>query len=97
MMFAKLILASTHRNDFVFDPFMGVGSSVVTAKKLNRRFLGVEIHREYCLLAAKRLCLAEFDPAIQGYEDGVFWDRNAHAGRKPKTRKRESRLSAGIS
>jgi site-specific DNA-methyltransferase (adenine-specific) len=96
-LFAKLILASTHRNDFVFDPFMGVGSSVVTAKKLNRRFLGVEIHREYCLLAAKRLCLAEFDPAIQGYEDGVFWDRNAHAGRKPKTRKRESRLSAGIS
>jgi site-specific DNA-methyltransferase (adenine-specific) len=73
---AKLILASTNENDFVFDPFMGVGSSIVTAKKLNRRFLGVEIEKEYCLLAAKRLHLAEFAPTIQGYSDGVFWERN---------------------
>jgi site-specific DNA-methyltransferase (adenine-specific) len=73
---AKLILASTNQGDFVFDPFMGVGSSIVTAKKLNRRFLGVEIEAEYCLLAAKRLRLAELDATIQGYNDGVFWERN---------------------
>jgi len=73
---AKLILASTNEGDFVFDPFMGVGSSLVTAKKLNRRFLGVEIEKEYCLLAAKRLYLAELDTSIQGYSDGVFWERN---------------------
>jgi site-specific DNA-methyltransferase (adenine-specific) len=73
---AKLILASTNEGDFVFDPFMGVGSSIVTAKKLNRRFLGVEIEKEYCLLAAKRLHLAELDTTIQGYSNGVFWERN---------------------
>ena len=73
---AKLILASTNENDFVFDPFMGVGSSLVVARKLNRRFLGIEIEQEYCLLAAKRLHLAKFDRAIQGYQDGVFWERN---------------------
>jgi len=73
---AKLILASTNEGDFVFDPFMGVGSSIVTAEKLNRRFLGVEIEKEYCLLAAKRLYLAELDKSIQGYSDGVFWERN---------------------
>ena len=73
---AKLILASTNQGDFVFDPFMGVGSSIVTARKLNRRFLGVEIEKEYCLLAAKRLHLAELDTTIQGYSDGVFWERN---------------------
>jgi len=73
---AKLILASTNENDLVFDPFMGVGSSIVTAKKLNRKFLGVEIEKEYCLLAAKRLHLAELDTTIQGYSDGVFWERN---------------------
>jgi len=73
---AKLILASTNEGDFVFDPFMGVGSSLVTAKKLNRRFLGVEIEAEYCLLAAKRLRLAELDATIQGYNDRVFWERN---------------------
>ena len=73
---AKLILASTKQGDFVFDPFMGVGSSIVTAKKLDRKFLGIEIETEYCLLAAKRLGLAELDKTIQGYQDGVFWERN---------------------
>ena len=73
---AKLMLASTNENDFVFDPFMGVGSSLAAAKKLNRKFLGIEIENEYCLLAAKRLHLAELDTAIQGYHHGVFWERN---------------------
>lgn len=84
---AKLILASTNQGDLVFDPFMGVGSSVVTAKKLNRRFLGIEIERQYCLLAAKRLHMAELDPAIQGYTDGVFWERNTLGAQRKKTRK----------
>jgi site-specific DNA-methyltransferase (adenine-specific) len=73
---AKLILASTNEGGFVFDPFMGVGSSLVAAKKLNRKFLGIEIEKEYCLLAAKRLHLAGLDATIQGYSDGVFWERN---------------------
>jgi len=73
---AKMILASTKQGDLVFDPFMGVGSSIVTAKKLDRKFLGIEIERKYCLIAAKRLHLAEVDTAIQGYKDGVFWERN---------------------
>jgi site-specific DNA-methyltransferase (adenine-specific) len=79
---AKLILASTNQDDLVFDPFMGAGSSIVTAKKLDRKFLGVEIDRQYCLLAAKRLHLAEFDATIQGYRDGVFWERNALSAKK---------------
>jgi site-specific DNA-methyltransferase (adenine-specific) len=83
---AKLILASTNENDFVFDPFMGVGSSLVTAKKLNRKFLGLEIETEYCLLGAKRLHLAELDMTIQGYSDGVFWERNTLKGQKHKTK-----------
>ena len=79
---AKLILASTNQGDLVFDPFMGVGSSIVTAKKLNRKFLGVEIEKEYCLLAAKRLSLAESNATIQGYQDGVFWERNTFSTQK---------------
>jgi len=86
---AKLILASTDQNDVVFDPFMGVGSSIVTARKLNRKFLGVEIDRQYCLLAAKRLHLAEFDTIIQGYQDGVFWERNTLNAQKRKIKQRK--------
>jgi len=79
---AKLILASTKQGGLVFDPFMGVGSSIVTAKKLDRKFIGVEIDTGYCLLAAKRLGLAELDGTIQGYRDGVFWERNTLKSQK---------------
>ena len=36
----------------------------------------VEIDEEYCLYAQKRLQMAETDTTIQGYADGVFWERN---------------------
>ena len=73
---AKVILASTTPNQLVFDPFLGSGTSAVVAKKLNRRFIGVEIDPTYCALALKRLDMAEADKTIQGYSDGVFWERN---------------------
>jgi len=73
---AKLILASSNPGDLVFDPFAGVGSAPVAARKLGRYFVGVEIDTEYCLLAAKRLHLALRDTNIQGYRNGVFWERN---------------------
>lgn len=76
-LYAKLILASTKENDVVFDPFLGSGTASVTAKKLKRHFFGIELNKEYCLLAQKRLALAESDSSIQGYEDGVFWERNS--------------------
>lgn len=79
---AKLILASTNKNDFIFDPFMGTGSTIVTAKKLRRNFFGIEIEKDYCLLAAKRLRLAETDKTIQGYSSGIFYERNTPNSQK---------------
>lgn len=76
---AKLILASTNPGELVFDPFAGAGSALVAAKKLGRRFFGVEIEKQFCLLAAKRLHLANTDKSIQGFKDGVFWERNTPA------------------
>ena len=73
---AKIILASSNEGDIVFDPFAGVGTTGVVAKKLHRNFAMVEIDREYCIYAHKRLKMAERDPTIQGYCDGVFWERN---------------------
>ncbi len=74
---AKIILASSREDDVVFDPFAGVGTTGVVAKKLGRNFAMVEIDEEYCLYAQKRLHIADKDSNIQGYEDGVFWERNA--------------------
>lgn len=73
---AKLILASTKEGDVVFDPFLGSGTTAVVAKKLNRHFCGIEMDETYGCLAQKRLALADQDKTIQGYEDGVFWERN---------------------
>jgi len=73
---AKLILASSNPNDVVFDPFLGSGTTSVVAKKLDRRFSGVEFDENYALLAEKRLTIAERDRTIQGYQDRVFWERN---------------------
>lgn len=73
---AKLILASSREGDKVFDPFLGSGTTAVVAKKLHRHYFGIELNPEYCLWCAKRLRQAETDKTIQGYNDGVFWERN---------------------
>ncbi len=75
---AKLILASSKEGDVIFDPFMGSGTSCVVASKLGRHYCGIEQNEEYCLWALKRLALAKDDAEIQGYADGVFWERNTN-------------------
>ena len=76
-LYAKLILASSRPGDRIFDPFMGSGTAAVVARKLGRRFCGVEVNRDYCLWAAKRLLRAATAPTIQGYEHGLFRERNS--------------------
>lgn len=73
---AKLILASSNPGDIVFDPFLGSGTTSVTAAKLDRRYVGIEQNPNYCIWAEKRLELAKQNPQIQGYTNGVFWERN---------------------
>jgi len=75
---AKAILASSKAGDVVLDPFLGSGTTSVAAKKLGRRYVGIEIDKYYACLAEKRLEMANADNRIQGYSDGIFWERNAN-------------------
>ncbi len=87
---AKLILASCPPGGVVLDPFLGSGSSAVTAKKLGRHFLGVEQNPQYCVWCEKRLELAGQERTIQGYADGVFWERNTFAWQRRVNKRRKA-------
>lgn len=84
---AKIILASSNASDMVFDPFIGSGTTAVVAKKLGRTFVGIEHNPQYCVWAQKRLEMADNNPAIQGFSDGIFWERNTASFQKVKKTK----------
>jgi site-specific DNA-methyltransferase (adenine-specific) len=73
---AKLILASSESGDVIFDPFLGSGTTSVVAKKLNRQFVGIEVDEKFAIVTEKRLAMSENNNTIQGFSDGVFWERN---------------------
>jgi site-specific DNA-methyltransferase (adenine-specific) len=91
-LYAKLILAGSNPGDLVFDPFAGVGTSCVTAKKLGRHYIGIEVEAEYCALAMERLEMAESDKSIQGYANGVFLERNSLSAQKQSKSKTTDNL-----
>lgn len=49
------INAFSQENDIVFDPNVGSGTTCVAAKQLNRKFIGIDISKEYCQIAQKRI------------------------------------------
>lgn len=73
---AKIILASSNQNDIVFDPFLGSGTTSVVAKKLQRKYVGIEQNEQYCIWAEKRLEMATENKKIQGYNNNIFLERN---------------------
>ncbi len=91
---AKIILASSKPGDMVFDPLLGAGATAVAAKKLGRRYLGIEIDEKYCCWAEKRLALAEVNGSIQGYFGGAFWERNSH--RESQKRENITEIQSGL-
>jgi site-specific DNA-methyltransferase (adenine-specific)/modification methylase len=51
----KIINVASNENDIVLDMFMGVASTGVAAKELNRRFIGIEIDDTYYEACEKRM------------------------------------------
>lgn len=82
---AKLILASSNVGDLVLDPFAGSGTTGVVAKKLDRNYIDLEQNPLYCAWAEMRLERAETDKSIQGYDGGVFFERNSVVYKNKRT------------
>lgn len=53
------ILAGCHENGIILDPFMGSGTTAVAAKRLNRRFIGIELNPSYVRMAKRRISRLE--------------------------------------
>jgi site-specific DNA-methyltransferase (adenine-specific)/modification methylase len=51
----RIILASTNKGDFIFDPFLGTGTTAVVAKKLGRNYFGIEKEKKYFNFIKQRL------------------------------------------
>jgi DNA modification methylase len=51
----RVLKLFSYKDDFILDPFNGAGSTTVVAKKLGRRFLGLDVSEKYCKIAEKRL------------------------------------------
>lgn len=45
----------SYEHDLILDPFNGVGTTCVVAKRWNRRYLGIDTSEKYCNIAKKRL------------------------------------------
>ncbi|KJR41826.1 DNA methylase N-4/N-6 domain-containing protein [Candidatus Magnetoovum chiemensis] len=54
-MLKRIIIASSNKGDLVLDPFLGSGTTAVVAKKLGRKWIGIEINKNYVEMAQRRL------------------------------------------
>lgn len=93
---AKLILASSNEKDVILDPFLGSGSTSVTAKKLGRSYIGIEQNPLYCIWSEIRLEKAEVDKSIQGFSQGVFWERNTLAEQEKAKKGKEKKCTTNL-
>ncbi len=51
----RIILMSTDENDIVLDPFVGTGTTVIAAKRLGRKFIGIDIDEKYVNITKNKL------------------------------------------
>jgi site-specific DNA-methyltransferase (adenine-specific) len=52
---SRLIKLYSYPNDVICDPFMGTGTTALAAKRLGRRYVGIDMSEEYCKYAENRL------------------------------------------
>ncbi len=51
----RLLKLYSYEEEIVLDPFNGIGTTAVAAEKINRKFIGIDLSKQYCDIAASRL------------------------------------------
>ena len=52
---ATMIKAGVPENGIVLDPFIGSGTTAIVSERLNRRWIGIELNKQYCEIAKERI------------------------------------------
>lgn len=60
----RLIRLFSYVGDLVLDPFNGVGTTTLVARKLGRNYIGIDISEQYCQKALERIKEYERQPAL---------------------------------
>ncbi|MEY2724852.1 MAG: adenine methyltransferase YhdJ [Planctomycetota bacterium] len=79
---ARIIRACSSPDDIVLDPFAGSASTLVTAKKLGRQYIGCELSEEYSTQGAARLAAVNTGDPLVGSENPLVSAPSTEAGRK---------------
>jgi site-specific DNA-methyltransferase (adenine-specific) len=91
LLLGRIINACSNPSETVLDPFAGSGSTLVTAKKLNRRFIGFELSKNYAKQIQARLDAASPGDKLSGADDPKFKAPPTAAGRRRDQMGRRSR------
>jgi len=72
----RILLMSTDENDIVLDPFVGTGTTVIAAKRLGRKYIGIDIDEKYVDITNEKLAQERLDSKIERvwvsfYLDGI--------------------------
>ncbi len=70
----RLILMATDEGDIVLDPFLGTGTTAIAAKKMGRRYIGIELDNDYVEIARRKIGQAK-QTKINGCYVSIFLDR----------------------
>lgn len=71
----RLILMTTDADDLVLDPFLGTGTTAIAAKRLQRRYIGIELDPLYAQIAQDKLAKIKAPTLYQGYPVSLFLGR----------------------
>ncbi len=84
----RIIRACSNPGDLVLDPFGGSGTTLVTAKKLERNFIGFELSESYAAAIQKRLASVSAGDPLAGAADPKVSVPSTAKGRKLRKRRR---------
>jgi len=71
----RIVLMSTDENDIVLDPFVGTGTSVIAAKRLGRRFAGIDIDEKYVKITKEKLSMESANSKIGNIWVSFYLDK----------------------